>query len=57
MESSLSNAKAALEKAKHDMATYYNHRQQPAPTFAPGDKVFLNVSDIHTTHPLKKLVH
>ena len=57
MESSLSNAKAALVKAKHDMATYYNCQWKPSPMFAPGDKVFLDASDIHTTCPSKKLVH
>ena len=51
MESSLSDVKAALTKAKDDMAMYYNRQQQPAPTLAPGDKVFLDASDIHTTRP------
>ena len=57
MEGSLSEARAALAKAKEDMATYYNRRREPAPIFAPGDKVYLDASDIHTTHPSKKLAH
>ena len=57
MEGSLSEARAALAKAKEDMAIYYNCRREPAPTFAPGDKVYLDASDIHTTRPLKKLSH
>ena len=57
MESSLSNAKAALAKVKDDMTMYYNRQRQPAPTFTLGDKVFLDASDIHTTRPLKKLAH
>ena len=57
MEESLSKVRAALAKVKGDMVTYYNCRHEPAPTFALGDKVYLNVSDIHTTHPSKKLTH
>ena len=57
MEGSLSEARAALAKAKEDMATYYNRWHEPAPTFAPGDKVYLDASDIHTTRPSKKLSH
>ena len=29
----------------------------PAPIFAPGDKVYLDASDIQTTRPSKKLAH
>ena len=57
MEESLSEARAAPVKAKEDMVTYHNHRHEPAPIFTPGDKVYLDASDIHTTHPLKKLAH
>jgi hypothetical protein len=57
MEESLSEARAALVKAKDDMSTYYNHWHEPAPIFAPGDKVYLDASDIHTTHPSQKLAH
>ena len=57
MESSLSEARSALVKAKEDMEHYYNRRHEPAPVFAPGDKVFLDASDIQTTRPSKKLAH
>jgi hypothetical protein len=57
MKSTLEEAKAALRKAKDDMARYYNRRREPAPTFKPGDKVFLDGSDISTTRPSKKLSH
>jgi len=57
MKDTLSEARAALAKSKDDMARYYNQRRTPAPTFAVGDKVFLDASDIHTTRPSKKLSH
>jgi hypothetical protein len=57
MEEFLSEAKAALAKAKDDMSTYYNRWHKPAPIFVPGDKVYLDASDIHTTCPLQKLAH
>jgi len=50
-------AKSALAKAKDDMARYYNQCRAPAPTFAPGDKVYLDSSDIRTTRPSMKLLH
>jgi len=57
MKDTLSKAWAALAKSKDDMACYYNQCHMPAPTFAVGDKVFLDASDIHMTHPSKKLSH
>ena len=57
MADSLSEAKAALTKAKDDMARYYNQRRTPAPEFKPGDKVYLDASDISTTRPSLKLSH
>ena len=57
MEESLSKARAALVKVKEDMVTYYNCRHEPAPIFMLGDKVYLDASDIHTTHSSKKLAH
>jgi Chromo (CHRromatin Organisation MOdifier) domain len=57
MEESLSKDRAALTKAKDDMLTYYNRWREPAPIFAPGDKVYLDASDIHTTRPSQKLAH
>ena len=57
MKSTLEEAKSALTKAKDDMARYYNQRRAPAPSFAPGDKVYLDSEDIQTTRPSKKLSH
>lgn len=48
MEELLTEAKAALTKAKEDYARYYNRRREPAPTFAAGDWVLLDASDIKT---------
>jgi len=57
MKDTLEEAKSALAKAKDDMARYYNRRRSPAPTFSPGDMVYLDSEDIQTTRPLKKLSH
>jgi hypothetical protein len=45
-----------LTKAKDKYAMYYNRRRTPAPKFKPGDRVWLDSSDIHTDHPSAKLV-
>jgi hypothetical protein len=39
------------------MARYYNQRRTPAPEYNPGDKVYLDGSDIKTTRPSRKLSH
>ena len=57
MKDTLEEAKAALTKAKDDMARYYNQRRTPAPVYSPGDKVYLDASDIQTTRPSKKFAH
>jgi len=57
MKNTLEEAKSVLAKAKDDMARYYNQRRAPAPTFAPGNKVYLDSSNIQTTRPLMKLSH
>jgi len=57
MKDTLEEAKLALAKAKDDMARYYNRRRSPAPTFSPGDMVYLDSEDIQTTRPSKKLSH
>ena len=57
MEDALNEAKAALVKSKDDMAKYYDQRRTPAPEYQPGDKVYLDASDIHTTRPSRKLSH
>jgi hypothetical protein len=44
----IEEAKVALTKAKDEYAMYYNRRRKPAPVFAPGDRVWLDGSDIAT---------
>jgi len=39
------------------MKRYYDRRRTPAPVLAPGDRVFLDASDITTSRPSKKLSH
>ena len=58
MKSALEEANSALSKAKDDMAWYYNRRRTPALMFTPGDKVYLDASDIQTTMApgIKKIV-
>ena len=53
----IKEVKSAIYKAQDDIKKYYDHRKTLAPVFKPGDKVFLDASDIHTTHPLQKLSH
>jgi hypothetical protein len=36
---------------------YYNHRREPTPIFAPGDRVWLDGSNIATNKPSVKLSH
>ncbi|EEB89307.1 hypothetical protein MPER_12608 [Moniliophthora perniciosa FA553] len=55
MQAGLEEAKAALDKAKQEYAQYYNRRRIPAPEFKPGDKVWLDASDIQTDRPSRKL--
>ena len=57
MADMLMEAKAALLKSKDEMAKYYDRRRTPAPNYQPGDKVYLDASDIHTTRPSQKLSH
>lgn len=57
MVSSLEEARAALSQAQDDMTRYYNQHRQPAPVFKPGDRVYLDASDIRTTRPSQKLAH
>ena len=44
-------AKLALAKAKDNMARYYNCRRSPAPTFSPGDMVYLDSKDVSEGTP------
>ena len=55
VSSTLEEARAALDKAQKDMALYYNRRRSPAPTYEPGDLVYVSAEDITTTRPSKKL--
>jgi hypothetical protein len=57
MSEALEESKAALKKAKDDMARYYDRRRTPAPNYEPGDRVYLDSSDIRTTRPSHKLAH
>ena len=57
MKLALEEAKAALTKAKDDMACYYNQRCLPTLAYKPGDLVYLDTSDISTTRPSRKLSH
>jgi hypothetical protein len=57
MKSTLEEARAALVKAKDDMARFYNQKRSPTPVYKPGDKVYLDATDIQTTRPSKKLSH
>ena len=55
MKESTQEAKAALQKAKDDMAMYYNRKHIPTPEFQPGDRVFIDAQNLKTTRPLQKL--
>jgi hypothetical protein len=57
MKTTLDEAKAALVKSKEDMTRYYNQKPTHAPDYKPGDKVYLDDSDIQTTRPSRKLSH
>ena len=57
MRSTLKEAKSALAKSKDDMARSYDQRPMPAPEYQPGDKVYLDATDVSTTQPSKKLSH
>ena len=48
-------ATATLVKAAEDMKRFYDAHRQPAPEYQPGDKVWLDVKDVKTTRPTKKL--
>ena len=50
-------AKSTIHKAQEDMTRYYNWRRSLAPIFKLGDWVYLDMSDIKTTHLSPKLSH
>jgi hypothetical protein len=53
----IEEAKAALTKVKDEYTMYYNCRREPALVFAPGERVWLDGSDITTNRLLSKLSH
>jgi transposase InsO family protein len=53
----IEEAKAALTKVKDEHAMFYNCRHEPALVYAPGDRVWLDGSDIATNRPSSKLSH
>jgi len=57
MRTIIDKAKSAIHKAQDDMKRYYDQQRTLAPVFKPGDKVFLDTSDIRTTCPSQKLSH
>ena len=57
IESATEEAKSAIHKVQEDMTRHYNQRRSLAPVFKPGDWVYLDMSDIRTTHPSLKLSH
>ena len=57
MRIAIEEAKSTIHKAQDDMKRYYDCRRTLAPVFQPGDKVFLDASDIRTMHPSQKLSH
>jgi len=57
MKSATEEAKLAIRKAQEDMMRYYNRKRTLAPVYKPGDRVYLDASDIKTTHLSPKLSH
>jgi len=57
MKSAMEEAKSAIRKIQEDITRYYNRKRTPAPVYKPGDRVYLDASDIKTTYPSPKLSH
>ena len=57
MKSATEEAKSAICKAQEDMTQYYNWKRTLAPVYKPGDRVYLDASDIKMTCPSPKLSH
>jgi len=57
MKSTTEEAKSAIRKAQENMMQHYNRQRTPAPMYKPGDRVYLDASDIKTTCPSLKLSH
>jgi len=46
MRMAIEEVKSTIRKAQEDMKRYYDRHRTLAPVFNPGDKVFLDTSDI-----------
>jgi len=57
MRTAIKEAKSTIRKVQNDMKKYYDQRRTLTPVFKPGNKVFLNTSDIQTMRSLQKLSH
>jgi len=57
MKFTTEEAKLAIHKTQEDMTQYYNQKRTPAPMYKPGNRVYLDASDIKTTRPSPKLSH
>ena len=57
MKSATEEAKSAIRKAQEDMTQYYNRKRTLASVYKPGDRVYLDASDIKTICPSLKLSH
>jgi len=55
MKSATKEVKSVICKAQEDMTQYYNQRRTLAPVYKPGDRVYLDASDIKTTRLSPKL--
>jgi hypothetical protein len=53
----IEEVKVALTKVKDEHTMFYNHQREPTPVYAPGDRVWLDGSDIATNRPSSKLSH
>jgi len=47
----IEEVKSMIHKAQDDMKRYYDQQRTLALVFKPGDKIFLDASDIQTMHP------
>jgi len=57
MKSTTEEAKLVIRKAQEDMMQYYNRKRTLAPMYKPGDRVYLDASDIKMICPSLKLLH
>jgi len=57
MKSATEEAKSVIRKAQKDMMWYYNQKRTLAPVYKPGDRVYLDMSDIKMTRSSPKLSH